>query len=193
MSTSSNSCLRKSHGVVVIVLVVVGVEVIAAVRGRGVVVEVVLVRLHHDLQNSMFHVRPCKIPDFGLLCDLVWSDPEPDTTGWGISDRGVSYTFGNDILIKMCKSLDIDLVCRAHQVVEDGYEFECNRKIVVRSVPYLLFHLIFGVEFCQLLSVQRVDSFTSDMRFCSAWAFQLHFRPYFLRLTIVANLIMRVE
>ncbi len=76
--------------------------------------------------------RPCKIPDFGLLCDLVWSDPEPDTTGWGISDRGVSYTFGNDILNKMCKTLDIDLVCRAHQVVEDGYEFECNRKIVVR-------------------------------------------------------------
>lgn len=81
--------------------------------------------------------RPCKIPDFGLLCDLVWSDPEPDTTGWGISDRGVSYTFGNDILRKMCKSLDIDLVCRAHQVVEDGYEFECNRKIVtIFSAPH---------------------------------------------------------
>jgi len=84
----------------------------------------------HHYENTT--IRPCKIPDFGLLCDLVWSDPEPDTTGWGISDRGVSYTFGNDILRKMCKTLDIDLVCRAHQVVEDGYEFECNRKIVVR-------------------------------------------------------------
>jgi serine/threonine-protein phosphatase PP1 catalytic subunit len=30
----------------------------------------------------------------GLLCDLVWSDPEPDFKGWGESERGVSYIFG---------------------------------------------------------------------------------------------------
>ena len=62
--------------------------------------------------------------------------------GWGISDRGVSYTFGNDILNKMCKSLDIDLVCRAHQVVEDGYEFECNRKIVVCLLAAVFFTFV---------------------------------------------------
>ena len=110
-----------------------------------------LLLLHHDLFLKLMRRlglfacpagRPCKIPDFGLLCDLVWSDPEPDTMGWGISDRGVSYTFGNDILNKMCKSLDIDLVCRAHQVVEDVYDFECNRKIVVCFFNSFLLHYL---------------------------------------------------
>jgi hypothetical protein len=30
----------------------------------------------------------------GLLCDILWSDPDPDVKGWGESDRGVSFTFG---------------------------------------------------------------------------------------------------
>ena len=38
------------------------------------------------------------MPDNGLLCDLLWSDPEPLVDGWGENERGVSYTFGKDIL-----------------------------------------------------------------------------------------------
>ena len=32
------------------------------------------------------------------MCDLLWSDPEPDFKGWGPNDRGISYIFGEDIL-----------------------------------------------------------------------------------------------
>jgi serine/threonine-protein phosphatase PP1 catalytic subunit len=32
--------------------------------------------------------RPTCVPDEGLLCDLLWSDPEPDIRGWADSDRG---------------------------------------------------------------------------------------------------------
>ncbi|KAJ8045754.1 Serine/threonine-protein phosphatase PP1-beta catalytic subunit [Holothuria leucospilota] len=48
----------------------------------------------------------------GLLCDLLWSDPDKDVQGWGENDRGVSFTFGGDI------------------VVEDGYEFFAKRQLV---------------------------------------------------------------
>ena len=52
----------------------------------------------------------------GLLCDLLWSDPDKDVRGWGENDRGVSFTFGPDIVTKFNNRHDLDLVCRAHQV-----------------------------------------------------------------------------
>lgn len=52
----------------------------------------------------------------GLLCDLLWSDPEREMIGWGENDRGVSFTFGEDIVEDFLKTHDLDLICRAHQV-----------------------------------------------------------------------------
>ena len=75
-------------------------------------------------------MRPTDIPDTGLLCDLLWADPDPDIPGWQDSDRGVSYTFGEDVLSKFLNNQGLDLVCRAHQVVEDGYEFFAKRQLV---------------------------------------------------------------
>lgn len=42
-------------------------------------------------------MRPTDVPDQGLLCDLLWSDPDKDTAGWGENDRGVSFTFGTEV------------------------------------------------------------------------------------------------
>ena len=58
----------------------------------------------------MFHILS------GLLCDLLWSDPDKDTNGWGENDRGVSFTFGADVVSKFLNRHDLDLICRAHQV-----------------------------------------------------------------------------
>mmetsp|Transcript_62985 Transcript_62985/g.148325 ORF Transcript_62985/g.148325 Transcript_62985/m.148325 type:complete len:319 (-) Transcript_62985:325-1281(-) len=84
--------------------------------------------------NSMEQIRrimrPTDVPDTGLLCDLLWSDPDKDITGWGDNDRGVSFTFGPDVVQKFLHKHDLDLVCRAHQVVEDGYEFFAKRQLV---------------------------------------------------------------
>lgn len=80
--------------------------------------------------------RPCDVPDLGLLCDLLWADPEKETIGWGENDRGVSYTFGADTVTDFLAKHDLDLVCRAHQVVEDGYEFFARRQLVtIFSAP----------------------------------------------------------
>ncbi|CAM4610830.1 unnamed protein product [Lepidochelys kempii] len=75
-------------------------------------------------------MRPTDVPDQGLLCDLLWSDPEKDVQGWGENDRGVSFTFGPDVVTKFLHKHNLDFICRAHQVVEDGYEFFAKRQLV---------------------------------------------------------------
>ncbi|XP_038132723.1 serine/threonine-protein phosphatase PP1-beta-like [Cyprinodon tularosa] len=75
-------------------------------------------------------MRPTDVPDQGLLCDLLWADPDKDVLGWGENDRGVSFTFGADVVTKFLHRHDMDLICRAHQVVEDGYEFFAKRQLV---------------------------------------------------------------
>jgi len=83
-----------------------------------------------NLDQIVKIMRPTEIPDTGLLCDLVWSDPDKDMKGWMDSERGVSYVFGADVVENFLKKLDLDLICRAHQVVEDGYEFFAKRQLV---------------------------------------------------------------
>jgi serine/threonine-protein phosphatase PP1 catalytic subunit len=81
-------------------------------------------------------VRPTDVPENGLLCDLLWSDPDKEVNGWGQNDRGVSVTFSAAIVDTFNKKNDLDLICRAHQVVEEGYEFFANRQLVtVFSAP----------------------------------------------------------
>ncbi|KAF7081543.1 hypothetical protein CFC21_085476 [Triticum aestivum] len=80
--------------------------------------------------------RPVDVPDQGLLCDLLWSDPDRESPGWGENDRGVSFTFGADKVAEFLNKHDLDLICRAHQVVEDGYEFFADRQLVtIFSAP----------------------------------------------------------
>ncbi|KAB2005907.1 hypothetical protein ERO13_D11G278800v2 [Gossypium hirsutum] len=80
--------------------------------------------------------RPTEIPDNGLLCDLLWSDPDSKVKGWADSDRGISCTFGADVVAEFLQKNDLDLICRGHQVVEDGYEFFAKRRLVtIFSAP----------------------------------------------------------
>src|SRR4029434_8527527 len=61
-------------------------------------------------------MRPTDVPDQGLLCDLLWADPDKDVLGWGENDRGVSFTFGAEVVAKFLHKHDLALICRAHQV-----------------------------------------------------------------------------
>lgn len=80
--------------------------------------------------------RPVNVPDSGILCDLLWSDPDDKTVGWGENERGISYVFGAEVVKNFLAKQDLDLICRAHQVVEDGFEFFANRRLVtVFSAP----------------------------------------------------------
>merc|ERR1712093_115325 len=80
--------------------------------------------------------RPVDVPDAGFLCDLLWADPMLDGFGWGPNDRGVSVSYGPDVVSRLLARYDLDLVVRAHQVVEDGYEFFAGRQLVtIFSAP----------------------------------------------------------
>ena len=45
--------------------------------------------------------RPCTVPDFGILCDILWSDPEPQITVGGsigrVGGRWVSEWVGGSV------------------------------------------------------------------------------------------------
>ncbi|KJH52913.1 phosphoprotein phosphatase 1 domain protein [Dictyocaulus viviparus] len=74
--------------------------------------------------------RPLRIVR-GLAQDLLWADPETGTKGFQPNKiRAVSHVFGEEIVRDKCKQLNIDLIIRAHQVVEFGYAFFCGRSLI---------------------------------------------------------------
>jgi serine/threonine-protein phosphatase PP1 catalytic subunit len=76
------------------------------------------------------------IPEDGLLCDLTWSDPKQrQKSEWAMNDRGVSYTFNEKALKTFLDNTGLQMVCRAHQVVKNGYEFYHGSLITVFSAP----------------------------------------------------------
>lgn len=99
--------------------------------------------VHGGLSPSLAHMddirqiaRPTDVPDYGLLNDLLWSDPADMDQDWESNERGVSYCFGKKVIVDFLARHDFDLVCRAHMVVEDGYEFFNDRLLVtVFSAP----------------------------------------------------------
>ncbi|THX15558.1 phospho protein phosphatase PPZ [Aureobasidium pullulans] len=99
--------------------------------------------VHGGLSPSLSHMddirniaRPTDVPDYGLLNDLLWSDPADMENDWEANERGVSYCFGKKVIMEFLAKHDFDLVCRAHMVVEDGYEFFTDRVLVtVFSAP----------------------------------------------------------
>jgi len=70
------------------------------------------------------------------LCDLLWSDPDRTTNEFEENDRGVSVIFGERIVQSFNRNNDIDLIIRAHQVVDDGYEFFSDKRLItIFSAP----------------------------------------------------------
>jgi serine/threonine-protein phosphatase PP1 catalytic subunit len=77
------------------------------------------------------------IPDSGLLCDLMWADPTMTLVdNWGLNSRGISCTYNADAVEKFLKRNKLQLICRAHQLVSEGYKFFADNKLVtVFSAP----------------------------------------------------------
>lgn len=131
--------------------------------------------LSPDLQNMeqiRRLMRPTDVPDTGLLCDLLWSDPDKDVHGWGENDRGVSFTFGADVVSKFLRKHEMDLICRAHQV--------SLKNIQIFKFNLYKYIFLYYLLFFRLLKMV-MNSFQDD-----------NWSHYFLHPIIVENLIMLV-
>uniref|UniRef100_A0AC35TPV3 Serine/threonine-protein phosphatase n=1 Tax=Rhabditophanes sp. KR3021 TaxID=114890 RepID=A0AC35TPV3_9BILA len=107
--------------------------------------------------------RPCDIPDLGkvshfnyklalitcrLISDLTWADPDPVIQMYEESHRGASRVFGAEALNKFLNQMKIDLVIRGHQVVQEGFEFFNDRKLVtIFSAPTIAINSTTQVQF----------------------------------------------
>ena len=74
----------------------------------------------------------CEIPHEGPFCDLVWSDPE-DVDAWAVSPRGAGWLFGARVTGEFNRINGLDLVCRAHQLVQEGLKYSFDDRSLVRE------------------------------------------------------------
>jgi diadenosine tetraphosphatase ApaH/serine/threonine PP2A family protein phosphatase len=57
----------------------------------------------------------------GPMCDLLWSDPDSITSGWGISPRGAGYLFGKEISEQFIHTNNLSKIARAHQLAMEVF------------------------------------------------------------------------
>lgn len=74
--------------------------------------------------------RAQEIPHEGAFCDLVWSDPE-DVETWAVSPRGAGWLFGDRVSQEFCHVNGLNLIARAHQLVNEGYKYHFKSQDVV--------------------------------------------------------------
>ena len=79
----------------------------------------------------------CKdIPTEGPMADLVWSDPDENTDGFKISERGAGFLFGETVIDKFLHLNKMETIVRAHQLCKEGYLILFGGKIItVWSAP----------------------------------------------------------
>jgi diadenosine tetraphosphatase ApaH/serine/threonine PP2A family protein phosphatase len=65
-----------------------------------------------------------EIPHEGAFCDMMWSDPEEIPDAWRISPRGAGYLFGAKVTDEFNHVNGLELICRAHQLVMEGYKYQ---------------------------------------------------------------------
>eukprot|EP01135_Chromosphaera_perkinsii_P002170 Nk52_evm5s218 gene=Nk52_evmTU5s218 len=74
--------------------------------------------------------RNQEIPNEGAFSDLVWSDPDEIET-WASSPRGAGWLFGEKPTKDFMHINQLELVCRAHQLVQEGYKYMFEKDILV--------------------------------------------------------------
>ena len=71
------------------------------------------------------------------MSDLLWSDPDDFSETWLISMRGVGWLFGWKVVDAFNHINGLELICRAHQLVMEGFKYHFKKKKIctVWSAP----------------------------------------------------------
>ena len=87
--------------------------------------------------------RKQEIPNFGAMSDLMWSDPDEENDSWVESPRGAGYLFGKSVFAQFCQTNKLEQICRAHQLVMEGYKHIFDDALVtIWSAPNYCYRYI---------------------------------------------------
>ncbi len=80
--------------------------------------------------------RKMEVPHEGAFADMMWSDPD-EVENWRANSRGAGYVFGASVVNEFNHINGLDLIARAHQLVNEGYKywFHDENLVTVWSAP----------------------------------------------------------
>ncbi|OAL75611.1 TOR signaling pathway phosphatase SitA [Trichophyton violaceum] len=126
----------------------------------GVIVDGKVLCLHGGLSPEIrtldqvrIVARAQEIPHEGAFCDLVWSDPdETEDLTWAVSPRGAGWLFGSRVADEFCAVNDLNLIARAHQLVNEGYKyhFDSQAMVTVWSAPNYCYRCANMASVCEV-------------------------------------------
>jgi serine/threonine-protein phosphatase 5 len=69
-----------------------------------------------DIRGTSRNRQP---PEDGIMCELLWSDPQP-SNGRSPSKRGVGCQFGPDVTATFLQNNKLNYIIRSHEVKDAG-------------------------------------------------------------------------
>ena len=119
----------------------------------------------NDISQLREITRPTTIPETGFLCDLLWSDPENIDVDFSDNERGTSYVFGEAPLGKFLQKNGLDLLVRAHQAINAGFDFPylpSRSAVTIFSAP----------NYCGMLGNHGAVMTVSEQMICKVITFE---------------------
>ena len=96
--------------------------------------------VHGGLSPDISHIdqirqidRIAELPNEGQFADLMWSDPE-DISDWAANPRGAGYVFGTNPVKQFLHINNVNLIARAHQLVQEGFKYNFIEDFDVAAV-----------------------------------------------------------